>query len=98
VKVFETKDVILVGTPNYGIVPESFGLAYPLLWVLSSKWLCSVPVFRELLAGSKFFKELNYYGSPKDAKYIIGKKDSMVPEWSSDPHGIAIKVDCDHSV
>jgi hypothetical protein len=68
----------------------------PLLKVLASKHLCNVPVFYQLLEGSKFLEELNKKGIPKDAYYISGTEDKVVPLWSSDPHNIGEYVPCGH--
>ena len=95
--------MILVGTPNHGITYKSIGgpvfgiLMYPLFWVLSSKHLCNVPVYRQLLRGNCFLLNiLNVDGIPRDAYYIKGKRDPVVESWSSDPHNIGWSVDCDH--
>ncbi|MDD5098300.1 MAG: alpha/beta hydrolase [Candidatus Pacebacteria bacterium] len=99
---FPSREMVLVGTPNLGITYKSIGgsmlglLICPLLWVLSSKYVCNVPAFRQLLRGSKFLKELNKDGIPQDAYYISGKNDTTVPSWSSDPHGIGSSVECNH--
>jgi pimeloyl-ACP methyl ester carboxylesterase len=99
---FSSKNMILVGTPNLGISYKSFGgsllglLETPAFWILANKRLCNVPAFYQLYKGSSFLKKLNENGAPKEAHYIIGSMDQRVEPWSSDPHGIATVVNCDH--
>jgi len=100
---FPSRNMILVGTPNHGITYKSIGgpvfgiLMYLLFWALSSKHLCSVPVYRQLLRGNRFLLNiLNVDGIPRDAYYIKGKRDPVVESLSSDPHNIGESVDCDH--
>ena len=100
-RTFPSRNMILVGTPNKGITRKTFGgkagiVVLPLLKVLASKHLCNVPVFYQLLEGSKFLEELNKKGIPKDAYYISGEQDEVVPLWSSDPHNIGEFVPCGH--
>lgn len=98
---FPSRNMVLVGTPNKGITYKTFGgnagiVVLPLLKILASKHLCNVPVFYQLLEGSKFFEDLNKKGIPKDAFYISGGQDEVVPLWSSDPHGIGEIIPCGH--
>ncbi|MDD4531283.1 MAG: alpha/beta hydrolase [Candidatus Pacebacteria bacterium] len=99
---FPSKDMVLVGTPNNGITYKMFGgkiiglVVFPLLWILSAKRACNVPVFRDLLRGSDFLLLLNRAGIPQDAHYIIGLKDKYVEPWSSDPWGVGQSVNGDH--
>lgn len=93
---FPSRNMILAGTPNQGI---DFGwFANNFLKVLASKYLCNVPVFYQLLKESEFLEQLNENGFPKDAYYIRGARDKVVPPWSSDPLGIAEVVDCGHKL
>jgi len=93
---FPSRNMILAGTPNLGI---DFGwFKNGTLKVLASKHACNVPVFYQLLKGSKFLNELNRYGVPEDAYYIRGLRDNVVAPWSSDPRGTAIGVSCDHKL
>ena len=99
---FPSKDMVLIGTPNKGIDYSSVGgsffglLVYPLFYFLSHKRLRNVPVYRQLLKGSKFIEELNKTRIPGDAYYVYGKRDTTVPKWSADPLGLGEAVDCDH--
>lgn len=99
---FPSCNMILVGTPNLGTSYKSFGgpllglLETPLFWLLATKRLCNVPLFYQLYHGSRFLEELNKKRIPADCHYIIGSRDERVEPWSSDPHGIAMVVDCDH--
>jgi len=97
---FPSRNMVLVGTPNEGI-PYSFvggrvvGLiTCPLFYVLSSKWLYNVPLYRQLLWGSEFIKKLNEKRIPGDAHYIRGEKDLLGN--SADPLGVGVSVKCDH--
>ena len=96
---FPSRDLVLVGTPNGGISYKFLGgpiiglFTFPLCWVLS--FILKVPVFRQLLEGSRFIWNLNLKGIPEDAHYIYGIKDRL-PRWSSDPHSIGIAVYCNH--
>jgi len=95
-RLFQAKNMILVGTPNHGI---DFGLVLNgFLKFLANKRLCNVPVFNQLLMGSEFLRKLNKCGVPPAACYIRGAKDNIVAPWSSDPLSQAIVVDCDHKL
>lgn len=99
---FPSKNMILAGAPNEGIIYSAVGgpvfglIVFPLLWLLSSEHFCNVPVYRQLLMGSDFLTELNRHGIPWDAYYIKGHRDTTVPTWSSDPNGIGCRANCDH--
>jgi triacylglycerol esterase/lipase EstA (alpha/beta hydrolase family) len=99
---FPSRDMVLIGTPNKGIDYSSVGgpylglVIFPLFYLLSHRRLKNVPVYRQLLKGSKFIKDLNRSRIPGDAYYIYGKRDTTVPEWSANPLGLGEAVDCDH--
>ncbi|MDD5568805.1 MAG: hypothetical protein PHG23_00060 [Candidatus Pacebacteria bacterium] len=94
------KDLILVAAPNHGIDYRTLGgpfgiVALPVVELLATRPLCNVPVFFQLLKGSKFLKVLNELPA-KNAYYIVGSRDSTVSRESADPFGTARVVDCDH--
>lgn len=98
---FPAENMILVGTPNMGITYKTVGgklgkVVLPVLKLLASKSLCNVPVLYQLLVGSEFLKELNKDGIPRNAYYISGAQDKVVPYWSSDPLAAGEFVACGH--
>ena len=89
---FPAKNMILAGTPNWGI---NFGwFVNGIMKVLAR--IFKVPVVNQLLEGSSFIEDLNKGGIPPEAHYIRGKVDPVVCRWSSDPISKAELANCGH--
>jgi len=92
--------MIFAGTPHKGFELIPFDKKGRILRFLGRVF--KVPCVIQMLPGSKFLESLNKE-VPIGGTYIFGKKDKVVPEWSSAPseikgYAIVVSVDSGHGM